>query len=133
MIKKIVAAAIRSGIPAQDVQVLAPMYRGPAGIDQINQLMQDLINPSPFPLPSSGLGSSVSILSSPSHAIIVAAIRAVSARLSVLRSRVKIESFFIVCFTVSPTAGSGGRAGDCQLPVGVLRNVGPLQSHDSIF
>ena len=46
MIKKIVAAAIRSGIPAQDVQVLAPMYRGPAGIDQINQLMQDLINPS---------------------------------------------------------------------------------------
>ena len=46
MIKKIVAAAIRSGIPAQDVQVLAPMYRGPAGIDQINQLMQYLINPS---------------------------------------------------------------------------------------
>lgn len=46
MIKKIVAAAIRSGIPAQDVQVLAPMYRGPAGIDQINQLMQDLMNPS---------------------------------------------------------------------------------------
>lgn len=46
MIKKIVATAIRSGIPAQDVQVLAPMYRGPAGIDQINQLMQDLINPS---------------------------------------------------------------------------------------
>ena len=46
MIKKIVAAAIRSGIPAQDVQVLAPMYRGPAGIDQVNQLMQDLINPS---------------------------------------------------------------------------------------
>ncbi|EEY81040.2 MULTISPECIES: SF1B family DNA helicase RecD2 [Streptococcus] len=46
MIKKIVAATIRSGIPAQDVQVLAPMYRGPAGIDQINQLMQDLINPS---------------------------------------------------------------------------------------
>ena len=45
MIKKIVAAAIRSGISAQDVQVLAPMYRGPAGIDHINQLMQDLINP----------------------------------------------------------------------------------------
>lgn len=45
MIKKIVAAAIRSGIAAQDVQVLAPMYRGPAGIDHINQLMQDLINP----------------------------------------------------------------------------------------
>ncbi|MDK6972485.1 ATP-dependent RecD-like DNA helicase [Streptococcus constellatus] len=45
MIERIVEAAIRSGIPAQDVQVLAPMYRGQAGIDHINQLMQDLINP----------------------------------------------------------------------------------------
>ena len=45
MIERIVEAAIRSGIPAQDVQVLAPMYRGQAGIDHINKLMQDLINP----------------------------------------------------------------------------------------
>ncbi|QLB50764.1 SF1B family DNA helicase RecD2 [Streptococcus sanguinis] len=45
MIEKIASAAIRSSIPAQDVQVLAPMYRGPAGIDQINNLMQNLINP----------------------------------------------------------------------------------------
>ena len=45
MIEKIASAAIRSGIPAQGVQVLAPMYRGPAGIDQINNLMQNLINP----------------------------------------------------------------------------------------
>ena len=45
MIEKIASAAIRSGIPAQDIQVLAPMYRGPAGIDQINNLMQNLINP----------------------------------------------------------------------------------------
>ncbi|MBF1700146.1 MAG: ATP-dependent RecD-like DNA helicase [Streptococcus sanguinis] len=45
MIEKIASSAIRSGIPAQDVQVLAPMYRGPAGIDQINNLMQNLINP----------------------------------------------------------------------------------------
>lgn len=45
MIEKIASAAIRSGIPAQDVQVLAPMYRGAAGIDQINNLMQNLINP----------------------------------------------------------------------------------------
>ena len=45
MIEKIASAAIRSGISAQDVQVLAPMYRGPAGIDQINNLMQNLINP----------------------------------------------------------------------------------------
>lgn len=45
MIEKIASAAIRSGIPAQDIQVLAPMYRGSAGIDQINNLMQNLINP----------------------------------------------------------------------------------------
>lgn len=45
MIERIVEVAIRSGIPAQDVQVLAPMYRGQAGIDHINKLMQDLINP----------------------------------------------------------------------------------------
>lgn len=45
MIERIVEAALRSGIPAQDVQVLAPMYRGHAGIDHINQLMQNLINP----------------------------------------------------------------------------------------
>lgn len=45
MIERIVEVAIRSDIPAQDVQVLAPMYRGQAGIDHINKLMQDLINP----------------------------------------------------------------------------------------
>ena len=44
-IKKILDAAIRSGIPARDIQVLAPMYRGAAGIDAINQLMQELLNP----------------------------------------------------------------------------------------
>ena len=44
-IEKILDAAIRSGIPARDIQVLAPMYRGAAGIDSINQLMQELLNP----------------------------------------------------------------------------------------
>ena len=43
-IEKILDAAIRSGIPARDIQVLAPMYRGTAGIDAINQLMQELLN-----------------------------------------------------------------------------------------
>jgi len=32
-IEKILGAALRSGIPARDIQVLAPMYRGTAGID----------------------------------------------------------------------------------------------------
>lgn len=45
MIEKIVGAALRSGIAAPDIQVLAPMYRGVAGIDAINQLMQNLLNP----------------------------------------------------------------------------------------
>ncbi len=33
------------GFTAQDVQVLAPMYRGPAGIDAINKMMQEIFNP----------------------------------------------------------------------------------------
>ena len=44
-IEKILDVALRSGIPARDIQVLAPMYRGAAGIDAINQLMQELLNP----------------------------------------------------------------------------------------
>ena len=44
-VEKILDAAVRSGIPARDIQVLAPMYRGAAGIDAINQLMQELLNP----------------------------------------------------------------------------------------
>jgi len=31
--------------PYRDIQVLAPMYRNPAGIDHLNQLLQDAINP----------------------------------------------------------------------------------------
>ncbi|MBP2623730.1 ATP-dependent RecD-like DNA helicase [Streptococcus oricebi] len=45
MIEKIIAAAIRSGLAPSDIQILAPMYRGAAGIDQLNKLVQDLVNP----------------------------------------------------------------------------------------
>ena len=45
MVERIVAAAIKSGISATEVQILAPMYRGPAGIDQLNKLTQKLLNP----------------------------------------------------------------------------------------
>lgn len=45
MIDKIVSAAIASGIPAQEVQILAPMYKGAAGIDQLNSQTQSLLNP----------------------------------------------------------------------------------------
>lgn len=44
-IERIVKAAIQSGISPQEVQILAPMYKGVAGIDQLNQMTQDLLNP----------------------------------------------------------------------------------------
>ncbi|MGM0215524.1 SF1B family DNA helicase RecD2 [Enterococcus sp. AZ109] len=45
VIKQIVERAKSKGYSAQDVQVLAPMYRGPAGIDAINKMMQEIFNP----------------------------------------------------------------------------------------
>lgn len=45
MIERIVGAAIKSGIPANEVQILAPMYRGAAGIDLLNTMTQALLNP----------------------------------------------------------------------------------------
>lgn len=45
MISQIVQAALRNGIAKEDVQILAPMYRGQAGITNLNQLLQDLLNP----------------------------------------------------------------------------------------
>ncbi|WP_300785855.1 SF1B family DNA helicase RecD2 [Streptococcus sp. 19428wC2_LYSM12] len=45
LIERIVSAAVQSGIKAQEVQILAPMYRGQAGIDQLNITTQALLNP----------------------------------------------------------------------------------------
>lgn len=45
MMTKIVQAALKSGIPAEEIQILAPMYKGLAGINSLNQLMQNLLNP----------------------------------------------------------------------------------------
>lgn len=45
MVAKIVTSAIKSGIPTHEIQILAPMYKGQAGITHLNQLMQDLLNP----------------------------------------------------------------------------------------
>lgn len=33
------------GFSARDVQVLAPMYRGPAGINVLNEALQEVFNP----------------------------------------------------------------------------------------
>ncbi|EFR44892.1 SF1B family DNA helicase RecD2 [Streptococcus pseudoporcinus] len=45
MITKIVTSAIKSGIDPEEIQILAPMYKGQAGINSLNQLMQNLMNP----------------------------------------------------------------------------------------
>lgn len=45
VIKKIVDKAIHKGFSNRDIQVLSPIYRGSAGIDQLNILLQDIINP----------------------------------------------------------------------------------------
>lgn len=45
MIKQIVQAALKTGLSPQDIQILAPIYRGQAGITTLNHLMQDLLNP----------------------------------------------------------------------------------------
>lgn len=45
VIEKIIKSAINKGYSAKDIQVLAPMYRGAAGIDQLNKLLQELFNP----------------------------------------------------------------------------------------
>lgn len=44
-IAQIVKRAKAKGFTAQDIQVLAPMYRGIAGIDALNQMMQSIFNP----------------------------------------------------------------------------------------
>ena len=37
--------AIAKGHHIKDIQVLAPMYRGPAGIDGLNKMIQEMVNP----------------------------------------------------------------------------------------
>lgn len=45
VIGKIINSALKKGYTAKEIQILAPMYRGPAGIDQLNILLQELFNP----------------------------------------------------------------------------------------
>ncbi|MDG5470903.1 ATP-dependent RecD-like DNA helicase [Jeotgalibacillus sp. ET6] len=47
VVGKVVKNAIKKGYTAKDIQVLAPMYRGPAGIDRLNKVLQELMNPNP--------------------------------------------------------------------------------------
>src|SRR5699024_7702023 len=45
VVEKVVQGAVKKGYNMQDIQVLAPIYRGPAGINKLNQLLQDILNP----------------------------------------------------------------------------------------
>lgn len=45
VIRQVVSKAKLKGFTAQDIQVLAPMYRGPAGIDALNKMLQEIFNP----------------------------------------------------------------------------------------
>ncbi|UII54983.1 ATP-dependent RecD-like DNA helicase [Cytobacillus spongiae] len=47
VVKKVALNAKNKGYTAKDIQVLAPMYRGPAGIDKLNELLQEIFNPNP--------------------------------------------------------------------------------------
>ncbi|MCP0886470.1 ATP-dependent RecD-like DNA helicase [Ligilactobacillus sp. WILCCON 0076] len=45
IIQRVVQIAIAKGVEIDDIQVLSPMYRGPAGIDALNELLQNQFNP----------------------------------------------------------------------------------------
>lgn len=45
VVKKVCENAQAKGFTARDIQVLAPMYRGPAGINALNTALQEVFNP----------------------------------------------------------------------------------------
>jgi exodeoxyribonuclease V alpha subunit len=47
VVEKVALNAKGKGFTAKDIQVLAPMYKGPAGIDRLNVLLQEIFNPNP--------------------------------------------------------------------------------------
>ncbi|WP_288528912.1 ATP-dependent RecD-like DNA helicase [uncultured Secundilactobacillus sp.] len=45
VVEQIISRAMAKGFTADDIQVLAPMYRGPAGVTNLNTIIQDIMNP----------------------------------------------------------------------------------------
>lgn len=45
IIEKVVTKAKEKGFSIRDIQVLAPMYKGVAGIDTLNKMIQNILNP----------------------------------------------------------------------------------------
>lgn len=44
VVEKVVQNAKKKGYSSKDIQVLAPMYKGPAGIDRLNEIVQKIYN-----------------------------------------------------------------------------------------
>ncbi|WP_342525322.1 ATP-dependent RecD-like DNA helicase [Chryseomicrobium sp. FSL W7-1435] len=47
VVEQVVTSALAKGFKIKDLQVLAPMYRGPAGIDALNKMIQEMVNANP--------------------------------------------------------------------------------------
>lgn len=47
LIRVVVEKAKAKGFTSKDIQILAPMYKGPAGINALNNMMQEILNPNP--------------------------------------------------------------------------------------
>lgn len=45
VVEKVIKSAMAKGQKIKDIQVLAPMYKGPAGIDALNKKIQQMVNP----------------------------------------------------------------------------------------
>lgn len=45
VVNKVVSSAVKKGYDMSDIQILAPMYRGSAGIKRLNKVLQDILNP----------------------------------------------------------------------------------------
>ncbi len=45
VVQQVCGNALKKGYTAKNIQVLAPMYKGPAGIDKLNEVLQELFNP----------------------------------------------------------------------------------------
>ncbi|GGG84013.1 ATP-dependent RecD-like DNA helicase [Staphylococcus pragensis] len=45
VVEKVVSSAVNKGYDMSDIQVLAPMYKGSAGIKRLNQVLQNILNP----------------------------------------------------------------------------------------
>lgn len=45
LLKKIIEKSIKKGLKVDDIQILAPMYKGENGIDNLNIILQELFNP----------------------------------------------------------------------------------------